>query len=81
MIHQPIHAPVLGASGRLSLWYVRPGESVYFGDRVVEIVLPGISIDVSAPASGILSDCHHWPGDTISDGQTLGLIQIDPENA
>ena len=35
-----------------SLWHVRLGERVTEGDRVAEVLIPGATVDVHAPASG-----------------------------
>ncbi len=71
----PILLPELGiATGRFSLWYVRPGESVTAGDRVAEILIPGMTIDVASPADGVFRERLVLPGDVVQIGQTLGLI-------
>ena len=47
----PITLPDLGvARAALSLWYVHPGDRVYEGDRVAEVLIPGATFDVPAPA-------------------------------
>lgn len=74
----PIVLPDLGASAaRVSLWYVRPGEVVYEGDRVAEVLIPGVTFDVAAPASGVLRDRSALPGDSVFPGQELGAIEVD----
>jgi pyruvate/2-oxoglutarate dehydrogenase complex dihydrolipoamide acyltransferase (E2) component len=67
--------PDLGADALLSLWYVRPGEPVYEGDRVVEVLLPGVTVDVHAPTSGTLADRTALPGDLVHPGAQLGSIR------
>jgi pyruvate/2-oxoglutarate dehydrogenase complex dihydrolipoamide acyltransferase (E2) component len=70
--------PDLGsANARLSLWYVRPGEAVYEGDRVAEVLIPGVTFDVPAPASGVLRDRFALPGDAVTAGQELGAIEAE----
>ncbi|QEL19677.1 lipoyl domain-containing protein [Limnoglobus roseus] len=72
----PILLPELGVEvGRFSLWYVRPGEAVTAGDRVAEILIPGLTIDVAAPADGVLRERLALPGDVVHSGQSLGLIE------
>lgn len=73
----PILLPELGAAGRLSLWYVRPGERVSAGDRVAEVLIPGVTVDVPAPASGRLGERFALPGDAVGTGQELGTIEAD----
>lgn len=76
----PITLPDLGP-GRvtLSLWFVRPGEPVYEGDRVVEVRIPGATFDVPAPAAGTVADRFAHPGDALTAGQVLGTIEPGPD--
>ena len=76
----PIIVPDLGSDRiRLSLWYVQAGDRVYEGDRVVELLIPGASFDVSAPAPGVLVDRVASPNDALVFGQQLGAIQAETE--
>src|SRR5579862_7436431 len=55
-----VHAPAL------SLWFAHPGDRVYAGDRVVELLLDGATFDVSAPATGRLAEKTARPGDRLT---------------
>jgi pyruvate/2-oxoglutarate dehydrogenase complex dihydrolipoamide acyltransferase (E2) component len=78
----PILLPELGASPvRLSLWYSAPGDTVFAGDRLVEVVVAGATFDVSAPATGRLIERCAWPRDVLMPGQVLGVVESEPENA
>src|SRR5687767_13563553 len=70
----PITLPDVGADAVLSVWYVRPGEPMYEGDRVAEVLLPGVTVDVHAPASGTLAARIAHPGDRVCPGDVLGTI-------
>jgi len=71
----PIALPDLGsARATLSLWYVRPGDRVSEGDRVAEVLIPGATFDVPAPATGVLSERFALPNDPVVMGQVLGTI-------
>ncbi len=71
----PITAADLGSDRvRVSLWYVRPGEHVYEGDRVVELLLPGATFDVASPATGVVAECLALTGDPVEIGTVLGTI-------
>ena len=49
----PVLLPELGAGPvRLSLWFAAPGDTVFSGDRLVEVLVNGATFDVSAPAPG-----------------------------
>ena len=54
-----------------SLWYVRAG------DRVAEVLIPGATIDVHAPATGTLAEQLTFPNDALAAGQTLGWIEAE----
>ncbi len=74
-------APDLGASElpRVSAWLVEVGETVREGDRVVELLLPGITVDVSAPVSGRLAQATVALNVAVTAGQKLGLIEQDDD--
>jgi pyruvate/2-oxoglutarate dehydrogenase complex dihydrolipoamide acyltransferase (E2) component len=71
----PITLPDLGAGAVLSLWYVRPGDPVFEGDRVAEVLLPGATFDVPAPATGVLAERLALPNDPVAAGQVLGVVE------
>lgn len=76
----PITLPDLGTDAAVfSLWHVVPGERVFEGDRVAEILLPGVVFDVAAPATGTLSGRVARPRDRVAAGQILGTITPDPD--
>jgi pyruvate/2-oxoglutarate dehydrogenase complex dihydrolipoamide acyltransferase (E2) component len=74
----PIILPDLGAAPvRLSLWFSKPGDVVFEGDRLVEVVVAGASFDVSAPATGRLIERRAWPRDLLAPGQVLGVMEAE----
>ncbi len=74
----PIVLPDLGAAPvRLSLWFSKPGDLVFEGDRLVEVVVAGASFDVSAPATGRLLERYAWPRDPLTPGQVLGVMESE----
>ncbi len=69
--------PELGAAPvRLSVWFAEPGDEVYEGDRLVEVLVGGATFDVSAPATGRLAECRALPNDPIRPGQVLGELEV-----
>jgi len=71
-----ITLPDLGTSrATFSLWYVRSGDRVFEGDRVAEVLIPGATFDVAAPANGVLVERLAMPNDPLTPGQVLGVIQ------
>ena len=76
----PIVLPELGSERvRLSLWYVRAGDRVFEGDRVAEVLIPGATFDVAAPATGVLAERFAAPNDLLAPGHTLGAIEAENE--
>ena len=79
-MRRPIVVPELGITAPLvSIWYVHPGEHVYAGDRVVELLLGSATFDVAAPCAGRLIEKAAWPDDPVMTGQTLGYIEEEIE--
>jgi pyruvate/2-oxoglutarate dehydrogenase complex dihydrolipoamide acyltransferase (E2) component len=74
----PIVPPDLGTPARLSLWCVKPGDDVRRGDRIAEVVIPGVLADVLAPASGILAERTTHVGEVITDA--IGVIVTGAES-
>jgi 2-oxoglutarate dehydrogenase E2 component (dihydrolipoamide succinyltransferase)/2-oxoisovalerate dehydrogenase E2 component (dihydrolipoyl transacylase) len=70
--------PDLGAAAAvLSVWFVSPGDSVYAGDRLVEVVAGGATFDVPSPATGCLAERWVFPDDPLTPGQVLGVVEED----
>jgi pyruvate/2-oxoglutarate dehydrogenase complex dihydrolipoamide acyltransferase (E2) component len=74
----PIILPDLGTpSAVLSLWFAEPGDAVYEGDRLVEVLIGGATFDVAAPATGRLTERRALPNDRVTPGQVLGYVEED----
>lgn len=78
IMRMPIVLPDLGtAPVRLSIWFCKPGDVVFEGDCLVEVVIAGATFDVSAPASGRLVEYSAWPHDLLTPGQVLGVMESE----
>lgn len=78
IMRMTIVLPDLGAAPvRLSVWFSKPGDVVFEGDRLVEVVVAGATFDVSAPASGRLTEYSAWPRDLLTPGQVLGVMESE----
>jgi pyruvate/2-oxoglutarate dehydrogenase complex dihydrolipoamide acyltransferase (E2) component len=74
----PILLPELGAAPIvLSVWFADPGEFVYEGDRLVEVMVPGATFDVPSPATGRLIEKRALPNDRLTTGQILGMVEAE----
>ena len=77
----PILLPDLRAGAvTLSVWYAEPGEPVMEGERVVEVLADGATVDVLAPASGRLAEKLAFIGDLLTAGMVLGVIDEIPNS-
>jgi pyruvate/2-oxoglutarate dehydrogenase complex dihydrolipoamide acyltransferase (E2) component len=60
----------------LSVWFADPGDNVYEGDRLVEVLVGEATFDVSAPATGRLAEKRALPDDPLRPGQVLGVMEV-----
>ena len=75
----PIILPELGAEViRLSVWFVDPGDRVYEGDRVVEVLSNGATFDVLSPVTGRFVEKNAHADDPLVTGQVLGMVEAEP---
>jgi pyruvate/2-oxoglutarate dehydrogenase complex dihydrolipoamide acyltransferase (E2) component len=74
----PITMPELGMPrAAVSLWFAGPGDLVYEGDRLVEILAGPATFDVAAPATGRLRERLALASDPVIPGQVLGTLDIE----
>lgn len=55
-------------------WMVELGEEVTEGDRMLEIVAGSVSVDLPAPASGILAEVWVEEEEQVKTGQLLAVV-------
>jgi pyruvate/2-oxoglutarate dehydrogenase complex dihydrolipoamide acyltransferase (E2) component len=60
-----------------SAWHASVGQRVVEGDRLIEVVVGDVVIDLSAPATGMLIERCVKIDDRLHVGQTLARIQPD----
>jgi len=70
-----------GTQASVSKWLKQPGEAVSENEPLVEINTDKVTIEIAAPASGVLSKLSVAEGDTVLPGAQLGLIQSEGEPA
>jgi pyruvate dehydrogenase E2 component (dihydrolipoamide acetyltransferase) len=68
-------------SGRLVSWLKRDGESVTKGEPLMEIETDKVTIEIEAPASGILGGVLSKENDIVPVGQTIAWILAPGEKA
>ncbi|WP_010584830.1 biotin/lipoyl-containing protein [Schlesneria paludicola] len=66
---------------RLSGWLVDEGDLVLAGERVVELLLPGITFEVAAEGSGTLVELTKAIDSELVTGDLLGWLDDGVEGA
>jgi pyruvate dehydrogenase E2 component (dihydrolipoyllysine-residue acetyltransferase) len=61
-------------TGKVLKWLKRPGDTVSKGEPIVEIETDKVTVEVEAPAAGVLRDVTAQPGDVVPVGETIALI-------
>src|SRR5947207_5110487 len=73
-----IRVPTLGESvteATIGKWFKRPGDAVAVDEPLVELETDKVTIEVPAPAAGVLSDVAAKDGETVAVGALLGQIK------
>ena len=73
-----LHLPDFELSGvplAVSAWHAKPGQRVIEGDRLIEVTAGDVTIDLDAPASGILAEQCVKIDESLTVGQLLARIQ------
>ncbi|HAC58598.1 MAG TPA: dihydrolipoamide succinyltransferase [Rhodobiaceae bacterium] len=72
-----IRVPTLGESvteATVAQWFKKPGESVAADEPLVELETDKVTVEVPAPAAGVLSEIIAKDGETVEVGALLGQI-------
>ncbi len=72
-----IRVPTLGESvseATIAQWFKKPGDTVSADEPLVELETDKVTIEVPAPASGVLADVLVRDGETVGVGALLGMI-------
>ena len=73
-----ILVPVLGESiteATLGEWLKQPGEAVAADEPVASLETDKVSVEVPAPAAGVMGQHAVQPGDTVNVGAMIGTIE------
>src|SRR5437868_8062558 len=73
-----IRVPTLGESvteATIGKWFKKPGEAVAVDEPLVELETDKVTMEVPAPAAGVLSDIAAKDGETVAVGALLGQIK------
>jgi pyruvate/2-oxoglutarate dehydrogenase complex dihydrolipoamide acyltransferase (E2) component len=78
---EPLAVPecgVLGLPLRVSLWLVPEGAEVLEGDRVVELLAGGATIDLESPVGGRLLTYLADEDDVVMPGMVIAEFEATP---
>jgi 2-oxoglutarate dehydrogenase E2 component (dihydrolipoamide succinyltransferase) len=73
-----VRVPALGESvteATIGKWFKKPGDAVAVDEPLVELETDKVTIEVPAPAAGVLADIAAKDGDTVAVGALLGQIK------
>jgi 2-oxoglutarate dehydrogenase E2 component (dihydrolipoamide succinyltransferase) len=73
-----IRVPTLGESiteATIGRWFKKAGEAVKVDEPLVELETDKVTVEVPAPAGGVLADIAVKEGDTVEVGALLGAIE------
>ena len=67
-------------TGKVLRWMKAPGDTVRKGEPIVEIETDKVTVEIEAPASGILRDITAQEGDIVPVGQTIAVIAASADS-
>src|SRR5260370_18920202 len=73
-----IRVPALGESvteATIGKWFKKPGDAVVVDEPLVELETDKVTMEVPAPAAGVLADIAAKDGETVAVGALLGEIK------
>lgn len=76
--------PALGVAqetGKLLSWHKREGDTITKGEALMEIETDKVTVDIEAPASGVLSNVTAAPGDDVPVGHVVAEIRTPGDGA
>ncbi len=78
MTRHELTVPELGIDDqpiRLSLWLARRGRRVVQGEPIVELLAGAATVDLSAPADGVLRETFVAGDQPVRVGQRLAIVE------
>jgi 2-oxoglutarate dehydrogenase E2 component (dihydrolipoamide succinyltransferase) len=72
-----IRVPALGESiteATVGKWFKQPGEAIKIDEPLVELETDKVTLEVNAPAAGVLADIAVKTGETVAVGALLGSV-------
>ena len=79
-----IRVPTLGESvteATIGRWFKQPGDAVRADEALAELETDKVTLEVNAPASGVLAEIVAKEGETVTPGALLGQITASAKSA
>jgi pyruvate dehydrogenase E2 component (dihydrolipoyllysine-residue acetyltransferase) len=61
-------------TGKVVRWLKAPGDSVQKGESILEVETDKVTVEIEAPATGVLRDVSAREGDVVAVGTTIAMI-------
>jgi pyruvate dehydrogenase E2 component (dihydrolipoyllysine-residue acetyltransferase) len=68
-------------TGKVLRWMKAPGDTVRKGEPIVEVETDKVTVEIEAPATGILRDVTAREGDIVPVGHTIAIIAAPTDSA
>src|SRR4026209_815594 len=68
-------------TGKVLRWLKAPGDTVRKGEPIVEIETDKVTVEIEAPATGILRDVTAREGDIVPVGHTIAIVAAPTDSA
>ncbi len=65
----------------MAIWHKRVGDAVQEGEPLLDLETDKVTLEVPAPASGVLEAVLKAPGAQVTRGEVLGLVETAPPRA
>ena len=79
-IELPDMGELVGDTAIVSEWYFEEGDFVEEGEALLEVVAGDETLDIPAPASGVLRDCHVVEDDLVRIGDVLAILDCQDDD-
>src|SRR5688572_22351878 len=79
-MNQEVKVPPMGESiteATVATWRVQSGQAVKSGDILVDLETDKVTMEVPAPAAGVLKEIKRKSGETVKVDEVLGLIDTE----
>ena len=65
------------ADATLMGWLKQPGEQVKMGENLIDLETDKVTLEVTAPQDGVLTELRHQEGDTVLADDVLAVIDTE----